>query len=63
MRSYLSANVNLRVQPILLFFVDFFGGLEYAGHSVAYSAHFVFLRDERVKSVVEVTVNSKEENS
>ncbi len=27
------------------FFVYFFGGLEFAGHSFAYVAHFVFLRD------------------
>jgi hypothetical protein len=26
-------------------FFKFFGGLEYVGHSLAYVAHFVFLRD------------------
>jgi hypothetical protein len=62
MRSDLSANVGLRVQPMLLFFVNFFGGVECVGHSIAYVAHFVFMRDEGVKSVVEVTVNSKKEN-
>jgi hypothetical protein len=29
----------------LIFFVYFFGGLECVGHSFAYVAHFVFLRD------------------
>ncbi len=50
MLSDLSANTS--------FFVDLFGG-----HSIAYVAHFAFLRYEGVKSEVEVTVNSKEENS
>jgi hypothetical protein len=27
-----------------MFFMSFFGGLEYVGHSFAYVVHFVFLR-------------------
>jgi hypothetical protein len=33
------------VASLNVFFVYFFGGLECVGHSFAYVAHFVFLRD------------------
>jgi hypothetical protein len=36
--------------PIGNFFVFFFGGLECVGHSFTYVAHFVFLRDVRIRT-------------
>jgi hypothetical protein len=35
---------------ILCFFVHFFGELECVGHSFAYVAHFVFLRDVWIRT-------------
>jgi hypothetical protein len=37
----------------MTFFVNFFGGLECVGHSFAYVAHYVFLRDVWIRTYVE----------
>ncbi len=43
--TYFSGNILLNT-----FFVYFFGGLECVGHSFAYVAHFVFLRDVWIRT-------------
>jgi hypothetical protein len=37
---------------IIIFFIIFFGGLECVGHSFAYVAHFVFLRDVWIRTLI-----------